>query len=414
MTDTSTQHTPAVFEGAKRAADYIEPPATARPRPDRSRRSQISEPKAAITPEPIHDPHDPTAPHVVPVAAVAPVQLPADLPDHGVAPASGTEQAALARAAFAQPAASRTPGPDRARSGLRGVLARLGLPVSPSAREIAQLEQDADRVRHETTIRQATWTRAVAVLVANPKGGSGKTPTALLLGGVLAAIRGGSVAVLEVADDPGALAFRAEGTPALGVGELVRDIRSITNAGQLAGYTAPQTSFAAVIGSTGRRTRLTGDAVIDAAGTIDEFYAIRVMDSGNQPTSSAFTGALTVTDALVVPLMNAGDSVLEAIQLLDELRSAGRRTAELADHAIAVRLTDGRPEPETIRQEVARLLTDAGIQHIIDVPYDPHIAERGQLTLAAVNPATRAAFVTAAAAVVTTLQTTIRNPIRKA
>jgi MinD-like ATPase involved in chromosome partitioning or flagellar assembly len=265
------------------------------------------------------------------------------------------------------------------------------------------------RITHETTVRQATWTRAVSILVNNPKGGTGKTPTALLLGGVLAAIRGGSVAILEVSDDPGALNFRAEGDPQLGLGELVRDITHVRTAGRLAGYTAPQTSFASVIGSTGRRERLTGDSVIAVTSVIDEFYGIRVMDSGNVTTSSAFQGAVSVSDVLVIPVMNAGDSVLEAIQLLEELRDAGGASAELANRAIAVRLTDGRPENEAVRQEVERLLTQTGVIALHEIPYDSHIAERGPITLARLNPATRDAFTAAAASVVRSLQSAVSS-----
>ncbi|MDJ0324350.1 hypothetical protein QMG61_11315 [Cryobacterium sp. PH31-AA6] len=304
-------------------------------------------------------------------------------------------------------AASRPTAPAKATTGFRGALASLGLPVGPGAAELRERRRTELRTTHETTVRQATWTRAVSVLVNNPKGGTGKTPTALLLGGVLAAIRGGSVAILEVSDDPGALNFRAEGNPLLGLGELVRDVDQIGTAGRLAGYTAPQTSFASVIGSTGRRDRLTGESVVAVSNVIDDFYSIRVMDSGNVPTSSAFRGAVSVSDVLVIPVMNAGDSVLEAIQLLEELRAEGGPSAELANRAIAIRLTDGRPENDAVRHEVERLLNQAGVSALHEIPYDTHIAERGQLTLGSLNPATRDAFVAAAASVVRALQSAV-------
>ena len=308
-------------------------------------------------------------------------------------------------------AASRTTDPATASTGFRGFLARLGFPVSPGAGEVAQRLLTETRLTHETTVRQATWTRAVGILVNNPKGGTGKTPVSLLLGGVFAAIRGGSVAILEVSDDPGALNFRAEGDPQLGVGELVRDVAQIHTAGRLAGYTAPQTSFASVIGSIGRRERLNGDSVVAITSVIDEFYGIRVMDSGNVTTSSAFQGAVSVSDVLVIPVMNAGDSVLEAIQLLEELRSAGGHSSELANHAIAVRLTDGRPENDAVRQEVERLLHQAGVAALHEIPYDPHIAERGPLTLSRLNPATRDAFSAVAASVIRSLQASVSSSV---
>jgi MinD-like ATPase involved in chromosome partitioning or flagellar assembly len=278
------------------------------------------------------------------------------------------------------------------------------LKLSPSAKE-AEARAQAEQLRQdEETIRQATWTRAVSIMVANPKGGTGKTPVSLLLGGTLAAVRGGSVAIMEVADDPGALTFRAEGRPALGIGELVRDAADITTAGQLAGYTAPQTSFASVIGTVGRRPQLTGDDVTAVAEVLDSYYSVRVMDSGNQPSSSAFNGALEVADALVVPVLNAGDAVLEAISMLDGLRAAGHE--RLADTATILRLVDGRPEHRQITERIDRIIASTDLGAVHEIPYDPHIAERNQLTLASLAPATYRAFAAAAATVIRTLQNT--------
>jgi MinD-like ATPase involved in chromosome partitioning or flagellar assembly len=395
-----------VFGAASRASDYIEEDTVDAER--LGRRAAPRDEAAGLRPIPPMP--------VSPVQAEEAVEPP---PSLTVVPDEATKEPAAERrpvdreasasvlfggAAPAAPAAAS----GKATKGFRGALASIGLPIKPSAAETAELaataEAEARRARNETTIRQATWTRAVSILVNNPKGGTGKTPTSLLLGGVIASIRGGSTAIVEFSDDPGALNYRAEGNPRLGLGELVRDVEHIKTAGQLHGYTAPQTSFANVIASTGRRERLTGEAVWAVSSVIDEFYGIRVMDTGNQPTSSAFRGAVAVADVLVIPVLNAGDSVLEAIQLLDELRDAGGQPAELADRAIAVRLTDGRPESESVREEVARLLHDAGVRSLHEIPYDEHIAARGQLTLGSLNPATRDAFASAAAAVVRTLQ----------
>lgn len=404
MSDTSHRSTRDVFGAADRAGDYIEDDTAHIPPPPRRRAETADEaperPSAGIGAEPVMTAAPPEPALEVPAA----VNL-------------ASTSVLFGGSAAGLVAGSRTVNPAKATTGFRGALAKLGLPIGPGSAELGERRQHEQRTAHETTVRQATWTRAVSVLVNNPKGGTGKTPTALLLGGVLAAIRGGSVAILEVSDDPGALNFRAEGNPQLGLGELVRDVDQVGTVGRLAGYTAPQTSFASVIGSTGRRERLTGESVVAVSNVIDEFYAIRVMDSGNVPTSSAFQGAVSVADVLVIPVMNAGDSVLEAIQLLEELRAAGGDSAGLANRAIAIRLTDGRPENDAVRQEVERLLNQAGVTALHDIPYDAHIAERGQLTLAQLQPATRDAFVAAAASVVRALQSAVSTaptPNRKA
>ena len=313
---------------------------------------------------------------------------------------------------FPEQTGQRAPrGPVLARTGFRGFVNSITggvLKIGPGAEEAAANAEVARRQGDERVIRQATWSRAVSVLVANRKGGVGKTPTSLILGGVLGSIRGGSVAVVEVTDDPGALGYRAEGQPQRGLGELVRDRDEIHSAGQLAGYTAPQTSFASVVASVGPRRELTGEDVIGVARLIDEYYAVRVMDSGNQPSSSAFRGAIEVTDVLVVPVLNAGDAVLEAVALLDFLRELGGHAAMLADNAVIIRLHDGRPEDPAVVARIDRILDDARPAQIFTVPYDAHIAERGPISLASLDPEVARAFTAATAGVVQRLAHAVR------
>jgi MinD-like ATPase involved in chromosome partitioning or flagellar assembly len=398
VSDPSRGNDSEVFGGAARASQYIEEETISTPPRAVPTEPAIVEPPtglAAVGPEPVAE-----VVHVAPIAAA---------PEWDGSSAGAARATPDSASVLFGGVAGTLPveDPAKATMGFRGTLARMGFPVGPGPEEVETRRRDAARTAAETTVRQATWTRAVSILVNNPKGGTGKTPTSLLLGGVLASIRGGSTAIMEVSDDPGALGYRAEGNPSLGLGELVRDISQITTAGRLHGYTAPQTSFADVIGSTGRRERLTGNAVVAVSAVIDEFYGIRVMDSGNVTTSAAFQAAVSVSDVLVIPVMNAGDSVLEAIQLLEELRAAGGQPKRLADNAIAVRLTDGRPENAAVSAEVERLLFDAGVASLHEIPYDAHIAERQQITLAKLNPATRDAFVAVAAAVVTSLKSTV-------
>jgi MinD-like ATPase involved in chromosome partitioning or flagellar assembly len=304
--------------------------------------------------------------------------------------------------------ASRVQKPATATRGIRGVLGRIGIRMAPGLAEQEALAHAAALRQFEETIRQAVWTRAVSVLVANKKGGVGKTPTALGIGGILASVRGGSVAIVEVSDDPGALAFRAEGSPQIGLGELMRDVQTIRSAGQLAGYTAPQTSFASVIGTVGRRPHLTHDDVVAIAHLIDEYYGIRVMDSGNQPSSSAFQAALETADALVIPTYNSGDSILDAVDLLESLRAQGGHAAELAHSSILLRLHDGRPENNQVIERIDRIIVGANPGKVFHVPYDAHIAERGPITLASLAPATYWSLAEAAAGVVRSLQSNVR------
>lgn len=294
------------------------------------------------------------------------------------------------RVEAAQPALPVAPTTPR-----RGLFARRG----PSKAQLAAQQLDADR----NTIRLASWARSVGVLVANPKGGVGKTPSALILGGVIASIRGGQTCVFEVTDDAGALAVRAEGPAAAGMAELVRDVGAIRGAGQLAGYVSQQTSYAAVIGTVHDRAPLSHTDVQNVSNLLGFFYPIRVMDSGNQASSSAFYGAVNSADVLVIPVLEAIDSVNGAHQLARFLHRQGGHAAALAQNAIALRIDDGRPVAPEVRAYVTEALEAAGIRQVIGIPYDPHIAQRSTITLDRLRVATVDAYTRAGAAVMTQL-----------
>ncbi|MFT2753229.1 MinD/ParA family ATP-binding protein [Clavibacter sp. Sh2088] len=412
----STESTDADARPAEDAAAGAQPvddaPAPALPSP------AFPEPAAAAAPQPTPVASLPAAPDDVeePADARRPgtdlTAFPDADPQRYVMRTPRADATSSALTLFPEQTGQRPPrGPVVARTGFRGfVNAVTGgvFKIGPGAEEAAANAEVARREGDERVIRQATWSRAVSVLVANRKGGVGKTPTSLILGGVLGSIRGGSVAVVEVTDDPGALGYRAEGQPQRGLGELVRDRDEIHSAGQLAGYTAPQTSFASVVASVGPRRELTGEDVIGVSRLIDEYYAMRVMDSGNQPSSSAFRGAIEVTDVLVVPVLNAGDAVLEAVALLDFLRELGGHAAMLADNAVIIRLHDGRPEDPAVVARIDRILDDARPAQIFTVPYDAHIAERGPISLASLDPEVARAFTAATAGVVQRLAHAVR------
>lgn len=344
-------------------------------------------------------------------------QLLARLSSGGVAPTSAGEpvtEPVSGRDQDAEPTAGG-PGELRLRTrerssdapslGWHKFLRSLGLKPKPSAVE----EAAAALARSRSLIRLSTWPRSVGVLVANPKGGVGKTPLSILVAGVFASIRGGGTIVLEVSDDPGALAVRAEGPASVGVAELLRDIDEIRGAGQLAGYVAQQTSYAAVIGTAGDREALTGEDVKRMAALTDTYYPVRVMDSGNQPSSAAFHGALEVSDVLVVPVLDAIPELNGAMQLLRHLHKLGGRAAELARNAIIVRMHDGRAEDPEVRGYADQLVETADVAAVLHVPFDPHIAQRTTLSFDQLKPATKHAITQLAAAIVSQLNAVVRK-----
>lgn len=382
--------TSAAFRGARRVENYAEP---TEPAPPAEGQPSASEHLLAQFGPGTSQPAAPAVPAAEqrPEAAAEATEV--------VEPAAPREPVLT----FEPHLRSREHGGDVPSRGIRRALRKMGVKIGPSAQE-----QHAHKMGNARTLIRLS-TQAGGVLVAQPKGGDGKTPLSLGIGGVLAQTRGGGTIVLEVSDDPGALSVRAEGAGSVGIAELLRDIDHVKTSGQLAGYIAQQSSYAAVIGTPGDRRALTGDDVRRIAALTDIYYPMRVMDSGNQPTSSAFHGAVDVADVLVIPVLDAMPGWQGAMQLLRHLHQVGGHAADLARNAIIVRMHDGRPEDRDVIAYGDQLIDNAGIQHVFHVPFDPHIADRTTLTFSRLAPATIDAITLLTAAIVQQLNQNVRK-----
>ena len=308
------------------------------------------------------------------------------------------DRVALARAELIRPGSTQEV---LASWGARGAVVRGSgrlVRLRPGPAEQAHL--DAER-----TIRQATWSRSVNVLVANKTGGVGKTVTSVVLAGVLASVRGGSVAAFEVSDATGALEKRGEGAPPRGLGELVGSVAAVTSSGTLAGFTAPQTSHADVIGSVADRPVLRDSDVRGVREVLDRYYRVTVADSGNNPHSEAFGAAVAGADVLVVPTLLSSVSVLDALDVLRIVSGLGEHGRALAASAVVLVNHDGRPQDAQLARRARRQLVLAAQEpypgmRIVEVPFDAHLARGGEITLAAVSTDSHRAWTQVGAQVV--------------
>ncbi|PFG45038.1 MinD-like ATPase involved in chromosome partitioning or flagellar assembly [Georgenia soli] len=360
-----------LFAGARRAEQFIEPDEELRP-------SELGAVERAAL-----EGTSPAAP-----AEAADRQIsPAPEVDEAV-PAPVVGMVGAARSELIRPGATERV---RAQWGWRKL---LGLRPGP----VEQAHLDAERV-----IRQATWRRAVNVLVANKTGGVGKTTASLVLAGVLGRVRGGSVAAFEVADATGALEKRGEGTPVRGLGELVQTAGRVASSGELAGYAAPQTSLAHVIGSVADRPVLTGEDVRAVRTVLDRYYRVTVADSGNNPHSEAFTAAVGTADVLVIPTLLSSVSVLDALDVLENVSRMGEHGRKLAETAVVVINHDGRPEDKDTAQRARRQLVRVQEQSpgvsLVEVPFDGHVSKGGEITLASLSANSGRAWTQVAATV---------------
>src|SRR5664279_8446 len=248
-------------------------------------------------------------------------------------------------------------------------------------------------------IRQAAWPRSVRIAVANPKGGAGKSPAAVILGGILAHIRGGSVAVWDASDAAGTLAARAEGAAARCISDIAADPDAYALPAMIAMCAATQTSTADVLGSL-REREFTAADIAKVSAVLDATYRVSVADTANCPHSSAYEAVIERADILVVPTVVTADSVNKALSLLRRLQDT---PTGLAQRAVVAVLHCGAPETPRIGGDLPALFEKAGVGAVVDIPFDAHIAQGTAISLSALSHPSQVAWTRLAATVVANL-----------
>jgi MinD-like ATPase involved in chromosome partitioning or flagellar assembly len=254
-----------------------------------------------------------------------------------------------------------------------------------------------------TAIRQATWTRAVNAVVAGGKGGTGRTVATMILAGTLAEIRGGFVAAVEATEAAGTLNARSEGKPTRGLGELLARADQISTAGQLGGYTAPQTSHADVIATVAERGELRGSDVLAVRRLLDSYYRITITDTGTNPHHAARRAAVASADAAVLPCLVSLDALTALESTLATLGPLAG-SPDSPPRVVAVLGHDGGPEdPQVaaaVRGRLDHLVATGAVSAVVEVPFDPAIRRGGPITLDDLSLASRRAWTQASAALI--------------
>ncbi|MEP6853634.1 MAG: cobalamin biosynthesis protein CobQ [bacterium] len=272
----------------------------------------------------------------------------------------------------------------------------------PTAEELAHRQALVD-------IRR-TFSRPMTVVVIQPKGGAGKTPTTIGLASALGAHRGGYVIGWDDNETRGTLAVRV--TNPSGQKSTVWDLlgslptfeRTDARVGDLSHFVRPQgeAQFDALVSddNPANMAQIGEEEFRRLHSVLQRFYRQIVIDTGNNVRSPNWQAAVNAADLVVVVSTYQRDVGYSGSWVLDHLTETGRE--RLARGAVTV-LTAADPTPDPrVRAELIDHFT-ARTSAVVEVPYDPLIALGGPMDWTRLRPQTQRAWTAAGAAVVTAL-----------
>ncbi|MEU1985846.1 AAA family ATPase [Nocardia sp. NPDC019395] len=273
----------------------------------------------------------------------------------------------------------------RSSKGMRGALNKVGfnLGLSPA-------EQRAESRRNQIR-RQLTAPYQIAVV--SVKGGVGRTTVAAGLGSTFAKLRPDRVVAIDANPDFGDLASR---TSRHQFGLTLRDLAQaggrLESFSSVHSYTAVNTADLAVVASpwsTDASEALTGSEYQTGVETLRRHYNLLLVDCGTGVLDSSTNQVLRTSDAVVVVTPATVGGVTGAVATLNWLSSHG------FDRLIAtsvVAIVRQHPAKPTVDIEAIEKLFVSAQRPTIRVPYDPHLAEGGEIDLRMLEKETVLAF----------------------
>ncbi len=338
-----------------------------------------------------------TQPGFAPAPSSLPVYRPFPSQPAPAAPSSFAPPPTLEDLLASRPA----PAPGPAQSGWRGALRRISggtIKMGPGSAELAH--------RKAVQAVQRSLSGPKTVVVINTKGGGGKTTATYCLAATFGMYRGGYVLAWDDNETRGTLAWRAAQSRHTNTAvSLLRDLERFEDA------------RSARVGDLDNYVRSQGDAQFDvlasdedaaSAASIDatafgslhrslsRFYRIMIIDTGNNIKASNWQAAVEAADQVVIVSSIREDTAGGASWTLDSLMQAGHADkvagavtvlsapSKVADTALADRFEDH-----------FRRRTRA----VLRVPYDPALVDGGPISVEALSPATREAWLQVAATI---------------
>ena len=293
----------------------------------------------------------------------------------------------------------------------RGWRALLGL--SPSKRE---LQERADRAA-----ACQTFGRPITVVVADPRGGSGKTTTSILLAGAFGNARGGGVLVLENHELRGTMHLRVDSQSKdrtirdlLGAQQYSGTKGEFIRIGDLSAYVRHQIAgqFDVIVSETKRDRALTSQEFESVHDLGCRFYEVVIVDTANDESAENWRAAVKRADALVVPIKWRNDYSLPAVEMLEELQSSSDpRLEDLVRRTVVVASHNQGDLDIRCRQHLMPYFVQR-TQAVIEIAPDAHIAEGNVIRHDQLTPRTRRKAERLAAEVARSVEGAVRGEVR--
>lgn len=283
--------------------------------------------------------------------------------------------------------------------GWRGFFRHLGIRLAPSQEERAE--------RADVQAVSQHWPGPRTIAVVNGKGGASKTPSTVLLSAVFARYGGAGVLAWDNNQTRGTLGWRTEQGPhEATVLELLPETQRLLGTGaqsaDLAHYVHHQTadrydvlrSKPIELADAQRIAAADVDSIHEVAS---KYYRLIFIDSGNDESDPMWQRMIDHADQLVVATTTRDDHAEAGALLLEALQQRDECAAKLAKNAVTI---VSQADPRATKADVSHIVDGyKGLaRDVVSVPHDPAMVD-GQLTYAALRPATQRAWLAAAAAV---------------
>ncbi|CAM5539506.1 AAA family ATPase OS=Leifsonia shinshuensis OX=150026 GN=F1C12_22435 PE=4 SV=1 [Leifsonia shinshuensis] len=251
------------------------------------------------------------------------------------------------------------------------------------------------------------WPGPRTIVVANPKGGAGKTPTTALLAAVFARYGGAGVLAWDNNQTRGTLGWRTEQGP-----HEATILDLLPRADYLLGTSAQSADLAMFVHHQTRdrydvlrsKPSLLAHEQRFDAGSVDaihavaaKYYRLIVVDSGNDESDEMWLRAVDQADQLVVATTTRDDHAEAGALMLEALTTRGGAYGSLAERSVVVvSQADQKGGPA----ELARVASGYTplVRQTVTIPFDPAMVD-GVLNYASLRPTTQRAWLAAGAAV---------------